>query len=394
MRIALRTGGGRGVYELAGRQGALNASDLFDLEISYELTPNIVIPGRAVASRLQGKPRIRLEDKLRTTHFYRLLAAVLLLPKPKREFKKTHGDELLRFEAYSMTAIKVDIADITSNRVVLRPTDLLLENADNLQAKVEFAQRMSRIARLWDAASRQDTPLAQLVRNLQQDVLAANPDYKRIERSANEISEHLKTQGDPLPLAEQRLEVSEAQEEPPPLTKPTQFTHQADFGVEDDISPEAARIERVKQWRQQAVRGSSGIQFRRDVSTSYEYRCIFSGQRLPKLEVTESPGVDAAHILPWSTYDIDSVRNGLCLNKQCHWAFDEGVLRLTFDKGSGKYLLDIPDQVRKAAKKASFELQYFEALTGPLTESRLPKNKELWPSPTYIDELNHFMFPA
>jgi len=394
MRIALRTGGGRGVYELAGRQGDLNASDLFDREISYELTPAIIIPGRAVASRLQGKPRIRLEDKTRTTHFYRLLAAILLLPKPKREFKKTHGDELLKFEAYSMTAIKVDIAGISSKKVVLRPTDLLLENADNLQATVEFAQRMSRIARVWDAASEQDTTLARLVRNLKRDVLAANPDYKEIERSAQKISEALKTDGDPLPLAEQQLAVSEAQQEPPPLTKPAQFTHQADFGIEDDMSPAAARIERIKQWRQQAVRGSAGAKFRRDVSTTYEYRCIFSGQRLPRLEVTESAGVESAHILPWSTHDINSVRNGLCLNKQCHWAFDEGVLRLTFDKDSGRYLLDIPEHVRTAAIKASFELQSFETLTGPIAESRLPKDKRAWPSPTYIEALNRFMFPT
>jgi putative restriction endonuclease len=391
MRIALRTGGGRGVYELAGRQGQMNASDLFDREIFYELTPSLVIPGRAMASLLQGKPRIRLEDRLRTTHLYRLLAAVLLLPKPKREFKKTHGGELLKFEAYSMTAIKVDIADIAEGSVTLRPTDLLLENADHLHSEVQFAQRMSRIARLWDAASVQDTPLAQLIRNLQSAVLAEDPDYKVVESRAQDISDLLGTEGDPLPLAEQQLGLGEGQQEALPK-KPSQFTHQADFGIEDDTSPDAARIERIKQWRMQAVRGSAGYKFRREVSAAYEYRCLFTGQRLPKLEVTESAGVDSAHILPWSTHDIDSVRNGVCLNKQCHWAFDEGVLRLTFDAGAGTYVVDVPDPVRKAAKKASFDLQYFEALTGPISGSRLPKNKALWPSPTYIEELNRFVF--
>ncbi len=322
-----------------------------------------------------------------------LLAGFLLLPQSKREFKKTHGDELLKFEAYSMSAIKVDVGDISSDKVVLRPTDLLLENADNLQAKVEFAQRMSRIARLWEAASQQDTPLAQLVRNVNQAVVTADPDYKAIERCAQEISDALHTDSDPLPMAEEQLGVSEGQQhEPPPLAGPTQFTHQAEFGVEDDVSPQEARIERVKQWRQQALRGPAGRKFRKDVSTSYEYRCIFSGQRLPRLEVTDSAGVDSAHILPWSTHDINSVRNGLCLNKQCHWAFDEGVLRVTFDKGSNTYLVDLPDEVRKAAKKTSFDVEYFEALTGPIPESRLPKNKALWPSPKYIEELNRFMF--
>lgn len=257
MRIALRTGGGRGVYELAGRQGNLVASDLFDREIYYELTPSIVIPGRAIASRLQGKPRIRLEDRQKTTHFYRLLAAVLLLPKPKREFKTTHGDELLKFEAYSMTAIKVDVGDITAHKVVLRPTDLLLENADKLQAKIEFAQRMSRVARLWEAANHQNTPLAELVKRLMHAVLTANPDYKAIEDCAQAISDAVNTTGDPLPIVERQLGVTETQREPAPLTKPTQFTHQADFGLEDDASPIEARLERVKQWRQSA-RARSG----------------------------------------------------------------------------------------------------------------------------------------
>lgn len=366
MRIALRTGGGRGVYELAGRQGNLNASDLFDREIFYELTPSIVIPGRAVASRRSGKPRILLDEKLRTTHFYRLLAAVLLLPKPKREFKKTHGEKLLRFGAYSMTAIKVDVGDISSKKVVLRPTDLLLENADNLQAKVEFAERMSRIARLWEAASQQNTPLAELVRKLQQAVLTANPDYKAIEDCAQEILDLLRVDGDPLPIAGEQLGVSEAQQEPLPLVQPTQFTHQADFGVEDDTPPIEARLERVKQWREVAVRGAAGQKFCRDVRSSYDFRCLFTGQRLPKTDATESAGVDAAHILPWSTHNINSVSNGLCLDKLCHWALDAGALRLFFDVTCSSYVVEIPDKVRLAAKKVSFDLGYFEKLCRPI----------------------------
>jgi hypothetical protein len=314
------------------------------------------------------------------------------MPKPKREFKTTHGDQLLKFEAYSMTAIKVDVGEIEASRVMLRPTDLLLENADSLQGKVEFAERMSRIARLWEAASQQDAPMAHLVRNLKDAVLAPDPDYKAIKHSAQEISDALQTDGDPLPMVERELGLSDSPPEPPPLARSMPFTHQADFGIEDDASPQEARIERIKQWGQQAVRGFAGSKFRRDVSASYEYQCIFSGQRLPRLEVTGSAGVDSAHILPWSTYDINSVRNGLCLNKQCHWAFDEGVLRLTFDKSSSTYLVEVPDDVRRAARRTSFDLKYFEALTGPIAESRLPKIKTSWPSPKYIEERNQFMF--
>lgn len=392
MRIALRTGGGRGVYELAGRQGNLTASNLFDHEISYELTPDIIIPGRAVAAQRQGKPRIALdvETKNKTTHLYRLLSAVLLLPKPKREFKTAHGDELLQFESYSMTAIKVDVAGITDRSVILRPTELLLENADDLQTEVEFTKRMARIIRLWDAASTQDTPLADLVRQLATAVMATDPDYKTIERCAQEISDTLDMTGDVLPIAEQKLGITVAEQEQTHLSLSSESTHQPAFGLEDDISPQEALIQRVKQWRQQAVRGSAGRKFSRDVSVAYEYRCLFSGQRLPRLEITESAGVDSAHILPWRTHDINSIRNGLCLNKQCHWAFDQGI-RLAFDNTSNDYIINLPKSIKRAASKASFDLAYFESMTGPIPKTRLPKDSALWPSPIYLAELNRYM---
>jgi putative restriction endonuclease len=392
MRIALRTGGGRGVYELAGRQGNLNASDLFDREIFYELTPSLIIPGRAIASRLQGKPRIRLEDKVRTTHFYRLLAAILLLPKPKREFKTTHGEKLLQFEAYSMTAIKVDVGEINPNKVVLRPTDLLLENADNLQETINFAERMARIARLWEAASQQSNPLAQLVHDLQKAVLTTNPDYKKIEDCGHAILNVLHVDGDPLPTAENQLGVAEPEQQPLSLVQPAQFTHQADFGVEDDTSPLEARFERVKQWRQIAVRGAAGQKFRNNVMATYDFRCVFSGDRLPKTEATDSAGVDAAHILPWSTHNLNAVNNGLCLNKLCHWAFDAGALRLFFDATCSSYVVEIPDKVRSAARKESFDLGCFEKLCRPIPVARLPQNQAFWPSRNYLNELNKVVF--
>jgi hypothetical protein len=153
MRIALRTSGGRGEYELAGTQGSVHASDLFGRVMSYELTPEIIIPGRAAATvtETQGKPRIRLQDQSSTTHFYRLLAAVLLLPKPKREFKETHG-RFLRRESYSMTAINVDVSARTSTSVVLRPTEVLIQNADHLKQRVDVVDRMSRVLQPTSAA--------------------------------------------------------------------------------------------------------------------------------------------------------------------------------------------------------------------------------------------------
>lgn len=393
MRIALRTGAGRGAYELAGRQGDWVASDLFGREILYELTPGIIIPGRAVAALRQGKPRIALDNETRstTTHLYSLLAAVLLLPKPMREFKKTHGSELIQSNAYSMTAIKVDVAGLTETSVVLRPTDILLENADGLQQEMEFADRMARIVRLWGAAAKTDTPLAQSVSKLAIAIRAEEPDYKEIERCAQGVFGLLNTTGDALPIAEEQLGLSQAGPGIRPFQLPNQVAGKANFGLEDEISPHEAVIRRVKQWRLQAERGSVGRKFSKEVSQAYGYRCVFSGQRLPRMEVTDSPGVDSAHILPWSTHDLDSVRNGLCVNKLCHWAFDQGILQLTFDPVFNTYVVNVPDKVRRAASSVSFDLAYFEQMVGPIPRDRLPIDQSLWPSPRYIAELNKFM---
>jgi hypothetical protein len=388
MRIALRTGAGRGAYELAGRQGNLSASDLFGREILYELTPGIVIPGRSVAALRQGKARIALDDATRskTTHVYWLLSAVLLLPKPKRELKATHGKQLLK--SYSMTAIKIDVARLSPGDAVLRPTDLLLENADGQRAEMDFTKRMLRVIRVWEAAQRHDTPLAGLVRKWSDAIRATDPDYKAIERSAQEILDVLHTGEDALALIEEKLEIAQPEEEASNNYLSSISLPQADFGLDDDISPEEALIHRIKVWRQQAERGSIGRKFSRAVSSAYDYRCLFTGQRLPRLEIADSPGVDSAHILPWSTHDLDSVRNGICLNKQCHWAFDQGILRLGYDTAANTYTIDVPKIARQAALKASFDMEYFNSMIGPIPEARLPRSRANWPSPRYIGELN------
>jgi len=67
-------------------------------------------------------------------------------------------------------------------------------------------------------------------------------------------------------------------------------------------------------------------------------------------------------------------------------------LKLSHDKASGAYVLEIPDNVRTAAKKVAFDLGYFDKLCGKIPPSRLPKNKAHWPHPSYLDELNNVVF--
>jgi hypothetical protein len=83
--------------------------------------------------------------------------------------------------------------------------------------------------------------------------------------------------------------------------------------------------------------------------------------------------------------------NGLCLNKQCHWAFDEGVFRLSFDDGENAYVVSIPDPIRRAAQAANFDIGSFDAIVGVIPGSRLPANEAHWPSRQYLAELNRFV---
>jgi len=118
---------------------------------------------------------------------------------------------------------------------------------------------------------------------------------------------------------------------------------------------------------------------------------MFSGQRLPRTEATSTAGVDAAHILPWSQFDLDATKNGLCLNKQSHWAFDEGLFRLSFDDTESAYIVSIPNPVRVAAQAAQFDIESFDAIAGRVPRNRLPGNEALWPSKQYLAELNRFL---
>ncbi len=64
--------------------------------------------------------------------------------------------------------------------------------------------------------------------------------------------------------------------------------------------------------------------FRRIVLTSYNETCSVCGVKL----ITSSgiSIIDAAHILPFSQYNNDDIRNGMALCKTHHWLFDKGLI--------------------------------------------------------------------
>lgn len=365
----------------------MGVTDLVGRGLLFELTPELIVAGHSAVRRAQGKPRIRLDDPRDFRHAYRLLAAVLLLPQPRRALRDTTGDSDFLYDGqYAVTDIDVDIAKIGDATVVLRPTTLWLSNALGVSRSVDFPQRMSQIQSLWDAAQAQEGLLCALIREHEKVILAG--DHKKIVEAAAEIRRSHGNSGDSLDELARRLDaVSEA----PAISAPTDVVPLET--IDDEVEPDEAARRAIARWRRSVVRGAQGRAFSQNVRAEYRDRCALSGDFLPKLPSTASAGVDGAHILPWARYELNMISNGICLNKLCHWAFDAGVIRIDFDVRQGEYVMSIPERVRSEALPVEMSLDYFASLEGPIPTDQLPGDVSKRPSPKYLERLNGEVFP-
>lgn len=384
----LRTSGGRGEYELAGSQGEIRVNDVLDRQIVFSITPEITIPGRCRCVRVDGKPRIRLEAKGQNgeMHAYGFLRGLLLLPEGIRELHATGVEPLkLRNRRFSVSVISVDIVSVTAGTVVLRPKAIEFKNASGSFAVMSIAERLSQVMEIWRVAAAITTPLAAKLQEHQNLVLNAPSEHKRLSAVAAEIQSVLGTEEDCLPLLFGILG----------LPAPMPLLSGAELPLMQEVDPTPtllAKRQNLKTWRKVADRGPEASRFRRDVRAAYNSRCAFTGARLPKLPLSLTSGVDAAHILPWSRYDLNGVSNGLCLSKLCHWAFDNGIVRLDFLPLSGAYQLSIPAEVTAAAAEHSFDLAPFQPLVGNLPVERLPASASQRPRPAFLEQMNQELF--
>jgi hypothetical protein len=378
MKIALRPSGGRGEYELAGAQGGLRASELIDRDILYEITPDLTVPSGTRILHLDGKTRVRTFGA--GVHAYRAMRALLLLPRPIREIRKTSpGTVSLTSGGYSILSIDVDVARVDRKEVVLRPTMLTAGNFSGNTRNMNFVDRLDRIERIWEASKAGEDALSRLLRDHHAAVTSSSGDFGLAERVVRSIADELRTEEDPLGILEDRL-LGTAGETPETEALAT---------PEDDPStPLEVKRRLIAQWRIQASRGPKSREFSDRVRRAYDYRCMFSGDRLPTTRLLKPSGVVAAHILPWRHYDLDVVSNGLCLNPLCHWGFDVGLLRLNYDRSSNVYTLDIPANMAVHAGAERVDIGYFRSLVGVVPDERLPSMKGDRPSPQYLRAFN------
>ena len=174
----------------------------------------------------------------------------------------------------------------------------------------------------------------------------------------------------------------------------TEFSAPDTTAENDQSSPVQVNREIRKQLVWRSERGLEGRTFKRLVGQAYKFKCAFTGLRMPPLAQGFLPGVDAAHIYPWSQLGSNEVTNGICLSKQMHWAFDEGVLRLIHDGDIAAYVLTLSDDIRALASAAGFDLDPFARVCGPIPSSNLPLDVSLRPSPLALKLYNELMFPT
>ena len=249
---------------------------------------------------------------------------------------------------------------------------------------MDMPERMALVQSVWEQARNRTDRRSMLVQEHENAVTL--DDLTKIEIAANKIRSTMRRKDDMLPALATALGTPVEAEAAPPVGPVP------DFGVEDSTPFAEATVRQIAKWRKVADRGAAARRFSEQVLKAYNFKCIVMGIHLPKLPaVTVSPGTDAAHILPWARYNLNSVSNGLCLCKLCHWAFDNGVLRIT-PQQRGEYHVSVPDKVRQIATRSEFDLGWLDQYQGVVPSENLPPMRSDWPFPEYLVALNKKMY--
>lgn len=387
MRIVLRTSGGRGEYEVAGIHQSIRVSNLYDHQIILELLPGFRLPTNNFVRNTQGKPRIRLLNQFSDFHTYLILAAALLLPKPKREIGATPGGKLQIYkDNFSVVSVPFDVVELRKKEVVIAPTQIILSNSAFDSQRLDVIERLRIVMACWDAASMIDSPLSHTLLKHRDAFHSQN--IKEMAAAVEWLRLSTIEADDPLRHITKILNLPNADELMWLGLYATESEEAMVMGEENLEELREAAKNRVKVWRQVALRGAAGVKFSNQVREAYNHRCLFTGMRLPKTPATGSSGVDAAHILPWAEYDLNSISNGLCLSKLCHWAFDAGILQLNYKVALNRYDIQLSESALEADSEGILNLHGLKDIQGIVSTSLLPKDKSNWPNPSFLSVYN------
>lgn len=397
MRISKESSGGRGEYEwLDLRVHDPSPGQLRGRRIFLQLPGGVAADTGCVFALAQGKQRVRLASDMagrKELHPPWHVAALLMLPRPSRDESSWQGGQpVMRDEEYGIVHLHIGGIDISSpGRAVIEVLRVEVQNQSGSE-EISFRDRLELVRSVWAESGRLENAIRglleehrqlvtsgggvaphglRIVRDLQRRVSAAAADYLVIPNTPNtDVLPALVSITQPVP-AEPSLNPQEVPQE--------------------DIVLKRRTIAQQRQ-RLAAARDAAAVRFRRKVQRAYGYACIVCGLKLPPVGSGGSPGVDAAHILPYSEYDLDDVRNGLCLCKQHHWAFDEGLIHIRWN--GRRYEALVPDTARQRITDSGAEIDvaYLDSCAGPIPRSRLPNREEEWPSRTVLEALESLLF--
>lgn len=323
MHIGFRRSGGRGEYEVVGSHSGFTALSLEGWTFNLGWPDGIVREtGLGLEPATSGKPRLRsLLD--RPFQIGRMAAAMLLLPDPRREFAGTGKSELVAVSKnFVLSRLgfgpDTEFAPVT-DLVTIDPSFVMLENLDHKEF-VGVEKRWRRIEAIYARASELPDAIQTHLeshRVFMAGGATADSGLESIVRriaaaTADQIDGH-NANDDPLPGLEGLLAIGPQSE--PALPPPDEIGEE-----EPEVSARSAHGYRLAK-----ARGPSGRKFAKAVRTAYGDRCALCGGHFGGVAGIES-GIDAAHILAWSHYDLDVISNGLALCKLHHWGFDAALL--------------------------------------------------------------------
>ena len=380
MHIGFQRSGGRGEYEVVGSHTGYTAIGLEGWSFHLRWPDGLVRDTDLVLKPADsGKPRLR---SLRPQPFQigRQVAAMLMLPQPRRQYNETKsGVPVAQHKGYVLSRLgfgpNTEFSGI-SDVVTIDPTFIDLDNLSDKET-VGVAHRWSRIQTVYAAMDRLPDELRSLVLQHRVFMMSGQPIGMPLssmvfdtERALSAYVPGWLAMSDPLPGLEAILDISVPPG--PTLPPPDQIGEE-----EPVVSARAAH-----EYRLAKIRGTSGRKFSIDVRTAYRNRCAFCGAIFGGVPGVQS-GIDAAHILAWSKYELDVVSNGISLCKLHHWGFDAALLLPAYDGDA--CILRLTELATGSFAPQSLARLGEDGFRVP--HEWLPANKSDWPAPTYLDRL-------